>query len=266
MTIWQADFYKSSSPNPVSGVIWELLICDHFGNIIHENHCLQSEANSDWLTGQLYQASQLSPPEIIQVFRPQCANLFLLAGQNLNLKIELTRQVNSLKKQLESRQIPINIDSPPPQPIPDQFLGQEWRFARFPAGDLINFFGDRSMPIRSLPEAFFPLKLGLASTVMIPGLVITGGKKSLVIARWLEEIKPVFINHIPTETARSGGLVLESGLNERWIFLTYEDEEVAQAANAYETSKQESQGLHFLLIQPDDSGRTFTGFWLLKEV
>jgi len=27
---------------------------------------------------------------------------------------------------------------------------------------------------------------------MIPGVVITGGKKSLAIARWLEEINPVF--------------------------------------------------------------------------
>ncbi|MFM7909866.1 MAG: Tab2 family RNA-binding protein, partial [Microcystis sp.] len=75
-----------------------------------------------------------------------------------------------------------------------------------------------------------------------------------------------FIDHIPTERGRSGGLVLESGLNERWIFLTYEDEEVALAANIYQATKQESQGWHFLLIQPDDSGRTFTGFWLLKQV
>jgi hypothetical protein len=265
MTIWQADFYKSSS-SPSLGPVWQLLISDSLGHLIYENSCPQSQANSDWLTQQLQQACQVSPPEIIQVFRPQCANLFLLAGQNLQIKIELTRHVNALKKQLELRQIPINIDSPPPKPLPDQFLGQEWRFARFPAVDLVNFFGDRRIPILSLPEAFSPLKLGLASTLMIPGMVITGGKKSLAIARWLEEINPVFIDHIPTERGRSGGLVLESGLNERWIFLTYEDEEVARAANIYQATKQESQGLHFLLIQPDDSGRTFTGFWLLKQV
>ena len=143
MTIWQADFYKSSSFSPL-GTVWQLLISDPLGHLIYENSCPQSQANSDWLTQQLEQACQVSPPEIIQVFRPQCANLFLLAGQNLQIKIELTRHVNALKKQLELRQIPINIDSPPPQPVPDQFLGQEWRFARFPAVDLVNFFGDRS--------------------------------------------------------------------------------------------------------------------------
>jgi hypothetical protein len=39
----------------------------------------------------------------------------------LQIKIELTRHVNALKKRLELRQIPINIDSPPPQPVPTNF-------------------------------------------------------------------------------------------------------------------------------------------------
>ncbi|NEQ67039.1 MAG: DUF1092 family protein, partial [Symploca sp. SIO2D2] len=25
-------------------------------------------------------------------------------------------------------------------------------------------------------------------------------------------------------------------------------------------------GLHFLLVQPDDSGMTYTGFWLLQNI
>ncbi|TVQ65436.1 MAG: DUF1092 family protein, partial [Spirulina sp. DLM2.Bin59] len=29
--------------------------------------------------------------------------------------------------------------------------------------------------------------------------------------------------------------------------------------------RQASRGLHFLLIQPDDSAITFTGFWLLAD-
>ncbi|MGB3692248.1 MAG: Tab2 family RNA-binding protein, partial [Spirulinaceae cyanobacterium] len=61
----------------------------------------------------------------------------------------------------------------------------------------------------------------------------------------------------------SGGLILAGGLVDRWIVATFEDEEVARAAKAYEERKQASQGLHFLLIQPDDSGMTTSGFWLL---
>ncbi len=84
MTIWQADFYKSSSSSPLE-TVWQLLISDSLGHLIYENSCPQSQANSDWLTQQLQQACQVSSPEIIQVFRPQCANLFLLAGQNLQI-------------------------------------------------------------------------------------------------------------------------------------------------------------------------------------
>jgi hypothetical protein len=51
---------------------------------------------------------------------------------------------------------------------------------------------------------------------------------------------------------------------DRWILVTFEDAEVAQAAQVYEQRKQQSQGLHFLLVQPDDSGITYTGFWLLQ--
>ena len=116
-----------------------------------------------------------------------------------------------------------------------------------------------------MPESLLPLNLGIASTTPIPGVVIYGGRNSLQLARWLEQEKPVFLNYIPTEVGQSGGLILETGLVDRWIVATFEDREVAQAAQNYEQRKQASQGLHFLLVQPDDSGMTYTGFWLLQE-
>ncbi|MHC5721400.1 MAG: Tab2 family RNA-binding protein, partial [Nostoc sp.] len=39
---------------------------------------------------------------------------------------------------------------------------------------------------------------------------------------------------------------------------------VTTAAQAFEQLKQQSRGLHFLLVQPDDSGMTYSGFWLLR--
>jgi hypothetical protein len=158
-----------------------------------------------------------------------------------------------------------NLDKPPPQPLPDNLWGEEWRFAAFPAGDLVEFFRDRPIPIREIPELFLPINLGIASTLLIPGVVIYGGKKSMVLARWLQNANPVSLNYIPTEEGESGGLVLEAGLIERWIIATFSDPEVARAAETYETRKQASQGVHFLLVQPDDSGITYSGFWLLKK-
>ncbi|HEY9750428.1 MAG TPA: Tab2 family RNA-binding protein, partial [Allocoleopsis sp.] len=53
---------------------------------------------------------------------------------------------------------------------------------------------------------------------------------------------------------------------DRWVLATFEDAEVRAAAQAYEQRKQAAQGLHFLLVQPDDSGMTYSGFWLLQPV
>jgi hypothetical protein len=263
MIIWQADFYKASLPSPALGSIWQLIVCDQLGNLVYENHCSQSSVHADWLTEHLQRAG--SSPDLIQVFRPQCANLFRLAGENLGWPVVLTRHVSALKRLLQTRHISIALDKPPPQALPETLWGMEWRFAGFQAGDLMEFFNDRPIPIHSIPSAFSPLSLGLAETTSIPGVVIDGGRKSLSLARWLAESVPVSIEHIPTEVDRSGGLVLESGLIDRWILLTYEDTEVARAARLYRERQRDSQGLHFLLIQPDDSGRTFTGFWLLRQ-
>ncbi|MGL5034882.1 MAG: Tab2 family RNA-binding protein, partial [Microcystaceae cyanobacterium] len=82
---------------------------------------------------------------------------------------------------------------------------------------------------------------------------------------WLASENPVSLNYRATEIGRSGGLILEAGLVDRWILATFEDQEMAQAAIAFEQRKVDNQGLHFLLIQPDDSDMTTTGFWLLQN-
>jgi hypothetical protein len=40
---------------------------------------------------------------------------------------------------------------------------------------------------------------------------------------------------------------------------------VKTAAQNYTTRKALAKGLHFLVVQPDDSGITYSGFWLFKE-
>jgi hypothetical protein len=152
-----------------------------------------------------------------------------------------------------------------PQPLPENLWGDGWNFANIAAGDLEDLFGDRPIPIREIPEAWLPINLKIASTIEIPGVVVYGGKKSLILARWLATEKPTSLNYIPTEVGQSGGLVLETGSLDRWIFNTFDRSDVSSIAQEYEHKKQASQGLHFLLVQPDTSGMTYTGFWLLKN-
>jgi sRNA-binding carbon storage regulator CsrA len=270
MKTWQIDFYKHTRKDEEGKPIWELLICSPQGDIIHEANCPQSQANSDWLVAQLQQANQGNLPDLIQVFRPQSVTLLSTAAEKLGIKIEATRRTNILKAELQKRFIdenydPVKLEKLPPQALPENLWGEEWRFVTLGAGDLIDLFSDRPIPIVDMPESLSPINLGIASSVPVPGTIIYGGKKSMILARWLQEAKPFSLNYIPTELGKSGGLVLESGLSDRWIIATFEDEEVAQAAQNYEPRKQASLGLHFLVVQPDESGMTYSGFWLLKD-
>ncbi|HAC62636.1 MAG TPA: hypothetical protein DCF68_03630 [Cyanothece sp. UBA12306] len=270
MNIWQADFYKYPLENQQNNEQWQLIICDQKGQIIYQVFCQQKSANSSWLITKLEPIIQQEKPHIIQVFRPQSLNLLTLVANQLGVKVQATRRTPQLKSILkqqvsESYYNFLKIDQPPPQAVPENLWGEKWQFVTFKGGDIIEFFKDRPIPIKDIPELLFPFKLGLASTTEIPGIIIYGSRTSMYLARWLGEIKPVSLNYIPTKINESGGLILEAGLVDRWILATFEDSEMAQAAQRYETQKQSSNGLHFLVVQPDDSGVTYSGFWLLRE-
>lgn len=270
--IWQADFYRRPWRDDSGQVLWELLICNRTASFQYEALCPQASANVAWLVEQLQLAAKSGLPEEIQVFRPQSLSLITAAGQQLGITVEATRRTGALKQWLRSRipqystngepYNPFAIDKPPPVPLPENLWGDRWRFASLPAGDLEAAFKDRPLPILDMPESLLPLNLGLASTTAVPGIIIYGGRQSMQLARWLQTAQPVALNCVPGELA---GLVLEAGLADRWVVATFADNEVIASAQTYAQRQQQSQGLHFLLVQPDDSGMTYTGFWLLRE-
>ncbi len=261
MRIWQADFYRRPQKDATGEVLWELLICDATRSFEYEATCPQREANSTWVASQLRQAALKQLPDVIQVFRPQSLSLMEQAGRSLSISVEPTRRTLALKQWLQAKNYPISLDKPPPLPLPESLWGEEWRFATLPAGDIEEVFGDRPMPILQMPEFLLPINLGLASTLPVPGVIIYGGRLSMHLARWLQQARPVALNYVAGEL---DGLVLEAGLVDRWVVATFADQEVTAAAQVYEQRKQQSQGLHFLLVQPDNSGMTYTGFWLLQ--
>ncbi|NEP12275.1 MAG: DUF1092 family protein [Symploca sp. SIO2C1] len=278
MDVWQADFYRRPLRDVKEQILWELFICDPKGSFTYSAFCPQQSINTDWLVNQLQQATAVSGlPEVIQVFRPQSLNLLSTAGEKLGISVIGTRDTITLKQKLQERAAqypqqdnytgeaynPLALDKPPPVPLPDNLWGDRWRFATLPAGKIVEAFCDRPMPILQMPESLYPLNLGLASTLPVPGVVIDGGRQSMSLARWLQNAEPVALNYIP---GAPDGLILEAGLVERWVVATFEDQEVVVAAKKYQQRQQQSQGLHFLLVQPDDSGMTYTGFWLLQRI
>lgn len=279
MSIWQADFYYHLTTANLEKN-WQLVVCEcnslsnkQLDNQIYIIPCSSEQANSQWLTQQLKSLidTKGQPPSKIQVFRPQSRGLISTAAENLDIKVEATRNVAALKQVLKDKfsnnpnYNPITLEKPPPQALPENLWGDEWQIANIAAGQIVELFSDRPIPISRIPEALHPINLNLASDILIPGIVVYGGKQSMQLARWIEQQNPAFISYVPTEIGRSGGFILETGLVERWVFNTFESKSAAEIAKKYNQKQQVSQGLHFLWIQPDDSGMTTTAFWLLQK-
>jgi len=263
---WQVDFYRRpQSPHEES--VWELVVCQEADQTVAIKSCSQAEATVDWLVASLEAIAQGNLPDKIRVFRPESLQLLQLAGERLGIPVEATRRTTLLKQVLRDRDGAerIKVESPPPQPLPENIWGEQWQFASLPAEEIEYRMPERPIPFCEMPEELFPFQLNLGTTTVIPGIIIYGGRQSWQLAQWFAETQPMAINYVPTAVGESGGLLLEAGLRDRWVIITFEDPEIAQAADKYEQRKQNSNGLHFLLIQPDDSGMTDTGFWLLQQ-
>lgn len=278
MTLWQVDFSARPLTNPQGQTLWELLIVDPSGQILHQAQCSQTQARFDWLIRQLEICIQKtgSCPERIQLFRPQSLSVFELAANELNLMVEPTRHTPALKRLLavqaeryptaanytgEPYQ-PLHITSLPPVPVPDHLWGDGWQFTGLMAGELETHLITQPIPILSLRMDMLPSQLGLETSLFIPGVIIYGGHRSMTLARWCQEQNPAEVEFIP---GQPNGLIMSAGLRERWVLATFEDPQVRQSAQGFMTRRAAAKGLHFLLIQPDESGVTYTGLWLLQQ-
>jgi hypothetical protein len=271
---WQVDCYRRPLQNDAGQPLWELVICDPQNPDLQiAAFCPQVEVTADWLQSQLERAmvSSGTRPERLQVFRPASLSLLQAAGQALEIPVEATRRTLALKAALHVRARqhpqmqgytnepydPLAMERPPPQPLPDDLLGDQWRFVALSAADFEEVLLQRPIPIKEMPQMLLPSQQGLEPSTPIPGLVIDGGRRSLRLARWLQAQQPVFLQ------TQATGVVLEVGLCDRIILFTYSDPDMAAAAQRFTQRQQEAQGIHFLLVQPDDTGLTYTGVWLL---
>jgi hypothetical protein len=133
------------------------------------------------------------------------------------------------------------------------------------AQDLQTALTARPQRYQSLPDNLWPMNLGLAANLPIAGMVIYAGRQARALGQWLAEQTPHSLTYIADDPQRSGGLVLRTGTINRWIMATFADPEMAAAAKVFAQRQQAANGLHFLWVQPDDSGVTSTGVWLLQK-
>lgn len=275
MAVWQVDFYQRPVCDRDGTPLWELCVVIPDRNFQTSAWCVQTEANSAWIAARFAEIG--TPPGALHVFRPEALSLIKTAGQAIGTTTIATRRTIALKRYLQTRAAeyiridgfnadlartydPLAVGRPAPVPLDDGLQGDRWRFASL-TPEALDAVLARPIRFKSAPEALHPLRLGLASTAQIPGIVFDAGRRSLHLARWIDRQLPVAIDYIP---GQPDGLVLEVGLADRWVLATFDDTDVAAAGQLYRERRDTAQGLHFLLIRPDDSDMTYTGLWLLQ--
>lgn len=277
--IWQVDFDRRPLKNTEDYPLWELTVYDPQTQMACHRLCPEPNVSPDWLAAELQELFTLMgpPPTQFQVFRPRSLTFMEEVGKKLDIAVEATRQTTGLKRVLQVRtqayaQLPeftgqsydpLAIEPLPPQPMPEHFWGDQWQFVTLAASELESVLLQRPIPMRTVPEMLLPSQLGLAVDTRIPGVLINGGQRSMQLAQWLQQQHPASIQAMQAELS---GLIMAAGLNERFVLVTYDDTDIVSAAQGFEQGKQRSQGLHFLLVQPDDSGVTYTGVWLLSSL
>jgi hypothetical protein len=278
MTIWQADLHRPPLADQAGKPQWEILFCNEDFSFSYEAQAAQSAVNRNWVIAQIKAAIARSevPPDRLQVFRPQALALLTAAAEVLSITVEPTRYTPTLHQWLSQRAKeypalpsytgnpynPLQLELPPPLPLPEHLWGDQWRFAAISAGEFEQTLCYEPIPMRQLPAELMPSRLGLASPQLLPGIVIDAKRQAMPLCQWLHTVQPVELRYVP---GNPDGLILDAGLVDRWVMTTFSDTEVATAGRLFEDRKIQSQGLHFLLVRPDDSGMTHTGLWLLQQ-
>jgi hypothetical protein len=81
------------------------------------------------------------------------------------------------------------------------------------------------------------------------------------MAGWMSGLELGYLK-VDDETPR---LILETGVNDRWILANLNNPQLLAEAQNFEATKRQADGVHFLAVQTNTDTEAFAGFWLLQE-
>jgi hypothetical protein len=193
------------------------------------------------------------------------------AAEPLGLEVVASRRCYALVEWLLERQATVYPAeegymagplAPPPQPIqplavplPEAARGDSWSWA--------------SLPLAALREAgawpvsfagLVPLPADCNGEVMVSGLRLFSANRSLAIAGWLAGLEPVRLEIAGNQ------LVLEAGMEDRWLLGSLSADEAAAAAEAFRNARSQAGGIQFMAVQSSPEQQGFDGFWILRDL
>jgi hypothetical protein len=280
---WELDYYSRPILEPDGKKRWELLICSTPSveaagpGFRFALRCSASNVNSQWLKQSLEQAIEQAaaeghaPPRKLRCWRASMRTMVQRAAEQLSLELIPSRRCYALVEWLQQRQLEVYPEeegymagplAPAPLPVqpvavplPEAARGDSWSWASLPLGALreaaewdVSFAG------------LVPLEAAGADDVMVSGLRLFSATRSLAIAGWVAGLEPVRLE------VSGQQLVLEAGLEDRWLLGNLEAEEAEAAAQAFRAAREQAGGVQFLAVQSGENQNGFDGFWVLRDL
>jgi len=284
---WELDYYSRPILEADGRKRWELLICatpaaspplsSGAGPFRWVRPCPASSVNSIWLREALEEAlaaaraEGLAPPRRVRCWRASMRTMVQRAVESLGLELVPSRRCYSLVEWLQQREAEVYPAekgflagplAPPPQPIrpvpvplPDVARGDRWAWATLPAAALAEA-GEWELGFAGL----LPIPSGVDPAAPVPGVRLFSRSRSLAIAGWLAGLEPVRLE------LDGNRLVLEAGLEDRWLLTDLPPEERRAAAEAFATARAQAGGLQFIAVQSEETTPRLEGFWLLRDL
>ena len=277
---WELDYYSRPILEPDGKKRWELLICStptEGATFRWALNCPAGSVNSAWLREALEQAlaaaneQGFAPPRRLRCWRGSMRTMVQRAAEPLSLEVVPSRRCYALVEWLQERMATVYPNeegfmagplAPPPQPIqpvavplPEAARGDRWSWASLPLGALREA-ADWEVSFAGL----VPLPAELDDAVMVSGLRLFSAGRSLAIAGWLAGLEPVRLE------VDGNQLVLEAGMEDRWLLGNLEAEEAAAAATAFRAARSQAAGIQFIAVQSSEDQPGFDGFWILRDL
>jgi hypothetical protein len=280
---WELDYYSRPILEPDGKKRWELLICSTpvVGSpdalFRFALNCPASSVNSQWLKQALEQAVEqagregFAPPRKLRCWRASMRTMVQRASEQLGLELIPSRRCYALVKWLQERQLEVYPAeegymagplAPTPLPIqplaiplPEAARGDSWSWASLPLGALreaaewdVSFAG--LVPLEGLGD----------DDAMVSGLRLFSASRSLAIAGLIAGLEPVRLEVCERQ------LVLEAGLEDRWLLGNLAAEEAEAAQQAFSAAREQAGGVQFLAVQSSETQAGFDGFWVLRDL
>ena len=284
---WELDYYSRPILEADGKKRWELLICStpEVGagddGTSHQfrwvKTCPATSVNSIWLKEALEQAlcaaedQGFAPPRRLRCWRASMRTMVQRAAEGLGMELVSSRRTYALVNWLQERERSVYPQepgymagplAPPPQPLrpiavplPEAARGESWAWA--------------SLPLEALAGAWewdlgfaglVPLPPGLETEVPVPGIRLFSPSRALALAGWLAGLEPVRLEISGLQ------LVLEAGMEDRWLLTNLDQAEAEAAARAFAAARTQAGGLQFMAVQANEADQRFEGFWLLRDL